>query len=69
MEQILEIEHKSEDFYREHAREQEKLIRDQMELIADEEQKHAIIIHNLIRMIERPDTWVEDAEFNNLEEY
>lgn len=37
--------------------------------IAEEESKHYLILDNLIQFIQRPDTWVEDAEWRNMEDY
>ena len=37
--------------------------------IADEEGKHYVILDNLIEFIQHPDTWVEDAEWRNMDDY
>lgn len=37
--------------------------------IAEEERKHYLIMDNLISFLQRPDTWLEDAEWNNMEDY
>ncbi len=37
--------------------------------IAREEGKHYLIMDNLIRFLQRPDTWLEDAEWRNMEDY
>jgi rubrerythrin len=34
-----------------------------------EEQKHEHLIEHLIEFVERPKQWLEDAEFNHLDEY
>ncbi|MBZ0263094.1 ferritin family protein [bacterium] len=65
-----ELEKGSEDLYREKSEE----VEDEKEKgillhIADEEHRHYILLENIIEMIKRPDRWLEDAEWNNLEEY
>lgn len=37
--------------------------------IADEERRQSIVLDNIIEMVNRPNTWIEDAEFNHLDEY
>jgi len=37
--------------------------------IAKEEKRHAVVLENIIEMILRPEQWVENAEFNHMEEY
>ncbi len=37
--------------------------------IAQEEEKHYLILDNLIRFLQRPDTWLEDAEWRNMDDY
>ncbi len=64
------IEKKSEDFYRDKAKTSEDgKIKKTILLIADEEHKHWTLIENVIRFLERPKQWLENAEWNNLEEY
>ena len=69
-EEALEVEKKSEDFYREKAGEvtsgEQKHI---LTKIADEEHKHWVPIQNVIRFLDRPNHWLEDAEWSNLEDY
>jgi len=65
-----EVEKKTEDFYREKAGELDDnkqkniLIR-----IADEEHKHWVTMESIIKFLDRPSHWLEDAEWNHLEEY
>lgn len=65
-----EIEKKSEDFYREKADEvgdeDQKRI---LHKIADEERRHWITIEHVIQFLDRPHHWLEDAEWNNLEDF
>jgi len=69
-EKALDIEHRSEKFYRDKSGEminptnKELLLR-----IAEEEKKHIFLIENIIEFITRPKQWVENAEFHHLDEY
>lgn len=69
-EEAREIEKKSEDFYREKAGEvgaqEQKHI---LNRIADEEHKHWQTIENVIQFLNRPQSWLEDAEWNHMEDY
>lgn len=68
--EALEIEKKSEDFYRDKAAEvkgdKQKHI---LNKIADEEHKHWVTLQHVIRFLDRPNHWLEDAEWSNLEDY
>lgn len=37
--------------------------------MAEEENKQAVVLGNIIEMIRRPESWLEDAEFHHLDEY
>lgn len=37
--------------------------------IAEEEKKHYFLLDNIIEFVARPETWIENAEFNHLDEY
>ena len=69
-EQAREIEKKSEDFYCSKAdevpSEDQKHI---LKRIADEEHPHWVTIEIVIKFLDRPRHWLEDAEWSNLEEY
>jgi rubrerythrin len=69
-EKAQQVEKDSEDFYREKAEEvgddSQKHI---LNRIADEEHKHWVTIENVIRFLDRPQQWLEDAEWNHLEDY
>lgn len=43
--------------------------KDLVKEIIGEEQKHLLVLNNLIELLERPDSWVENAEFSHLETY
>jgi len=68
--QAQDVEKKSEDFYREKAREvddpkgKEMLIR-----IADEEAKHWNVIESVLQFLNKPNTYLENAEFSNLDDF
>ncbi len=65
-----DIEKRSEDFYEEKANEvKEEYQKDIFLKLAEEEKKHYFLLENIIEFVSRPETWVENAEFNHLEEY
>jgi rubrerythrin len=66
----IEIEKKSEDFYREKANEVEQPgLKDILLNIAEDEKKHRFLLKNTVEFLSRPKTWIENAEFNHLDEY
>jgi len=65
----LEIEQKSEQFYIDEAAKQSGAIQETMIKIAEEEHRHAILMENMIQFVNRPNAWVEHAEFNHIEDY
>jgi len=65
-----DIEKKSEDFYIEKANEAKEEYQKEIFLkLAEEEKKHYFLLENIIQFVSRPETWLENAEFNHLEEY
>jgi len=65
-----EIEKKSEDFYRMKAEEVDNEgVKKTVLRIADEEHKHWVLIENVLEFLDRPNHWLEDAEWNHLDEY
>jgi rubrerythrin len=65
-----EIERKSKAFYQEKAQEvKHEAQRALLLKIADEENRHYFLLDHMIEFVSRPQTWIEDAEFNHLEEY
>lgn len=64
-----EVEKKSEAFYREQADgltdEKQKAI---LHAIADEEHRHWISLEQVMQFLDRPTQWLEDAEWNTLED-
>jgi rubrerythrin len=63
------LEKKTRDFYREKSVEVGREQKEVLLKIAEEEQKHYDILENLIMMLQRPETWLENAEWYRLEEY
>lgn len=69
-EHAREVEKKTEDFYRKSACEVDDIKKAEiLNKIADEEHKHWVTMENIIKFIDRPSTWLEDAEWSNLEDY
>ncbi len=66
----LDLEKKSENFYRDKANEttdtHQKAI---FNKIANEENHHFRIVENIIDFIQRPEKWLEGAEWYHLEDY
>ena len=65
-----EIEEKSYKFYIEMSDKVE--IESQRKVflkLAGEEKKHMFLLENLVEFVSRPETWIENAEFNHLDEY
>lgn len=62
------IEKKSEDYYREKAQEADSdEVKGLLFLIADEEHKHWSLIENVINFLDQPTQWLENAEWNKLD--
>ena len=69
-EKAREIEKESEEFYREKAGEMESDSQKKiLNRIADEEHRHWVTMQNVIQFLDRPNHWLEDAEWSNLEDY
>lgn len=66
----LDMEEKSKDFYNEKAKEvKDDKTKDILLRLAKEEKKHESIIRSIIELVNRPNTWLEDAEWYHLEDY
>lgn len=66
----INLETKSYEFYQERAEEADsELVKKTFNRLAEEEKKHERIIDSIIEMVDRPNTWLEDAEWNHLEDY
>ena len=64
------IEKKSQDFYQQKANEadnpgQEGILK----RLIEEEKKHYFLLQNIMDFLARPQTWLENAEWNHLDEY
>lgn len=70
-EKAMEIEKKSIEYYEElEKKEMESDIQLKIILkIKEEEKKHYFLLENIIEFISKPDSWLENAEWNNLGEY
>ena len=65
-----ELEKKSEAFYQEQsAAAVSDVHKDIFDRFAAEEQKHVVILENIIEFISRPDSWLENAEWHHMDEY
>ena len=68
--QAQEFERQSREFYQEKAAEVPQETHKALLLrIAEEENKHYFLLDHMIEFVNRPQSWIEDAEFNHLEEY
>ncbi|HLP48442.1 MAG TPA: ferritin family protein [Candidatus Kapabacteria bacterium] len=66
----VEIENKSENFYKEKAGETETPEAKELLLkIAAQERNHGLLVENMIVFLLRPQLWVENGEFNHLDQY
>ena len=66
----IDIETKSYEFYEEKAEESDsEEVKKAFKRLAEEEKKHERIIGNIIELVNRPNTWLEDAEWYHLEDY
>mgnify|MGYP006288893799 CR=1 FL=1 len=66
----LDMEEKSKDFYSEKAEEvEDKKAKEVLLRLSKEEKKHEDIIRSIIELVNRPNTWLEDAEWYHLEDY
>jgi len=65
-----DIERDSRQFYLQKAEEVEDPARQEIfRKLADEEEKHYLLLENIIQFVCRPESWLENAEFYHLEEY
>jgi len=65
-----EVEKKSEDFYRMKADEvADPKVKEMLIKIAEEEARHWAVIEAVRQFLEKPKTWLENAEWSNLEDY
>ena len=68
--EALDIENKSKEFYQQKAYlVDEPGQKELFEQLAAEEDKHIFLIENVIDFVDQPQHWLENAEFNHLEDY
>jgi rubrerythrin len=68
--QAQSLEQQSRDLYRDKASEaQDRSHKELFLKLADEEQRHYFLLDHMIEFVDRPRTWIEDAEFSHLENY
>lgn len=65
---ILEFEVKSRDMYNE-LQEKDPDRKEIYKYLEKEEDKHCIVLEEIIKLTSRPEEWVESAEFGHREEY
>lgn len=69
-EKALGIEEKTEEFYRsEAAKTGDSKVKDLLLLVADEEHRHVKLMSAMFHMVNRPNEWLTNAEWTNLDEY
>ena len=65
-----EIEQKSKNFYLDKAKEVEKEFQKNLfGRLAQEENKHYVLLDNIIGYVSKPKSWLESAEWYHLDEY
>jgi len=68
--QAQEIERQSHQFYMEKADQvSDPSHRALFVRIAEEERQHLLLLEHVIEFLSRPKVWIENAEFNHLDEY
>jgi rubrerythrin len=69
-EKAKDIEQESKKFYMEKAEEIDDTSQKEIfKKLADQEQKHFIILENICDFVAKPQTFLENAEFHHLEDY
>lgn len=65
-----ELEKKSEEFYSQKSDEVKDLSQRALLLkLAEEEKRHFVVLENIIQFVTKPDRYLEDAEFENIEPF
>ena len=68
--QAQKIEQQSRDYYLEKSDQLDNEDQKQIFIsLAEEEKKHYFLLQNIIDFVAQPETWLENAEFTNLEDY
>jgi rubrerythrin len=65
-----QIELEARDYYNDRAKEADnEELKNILKRLAAEEQKHYVLVDNLCQFVERPQSYLEDAEFSHLDDY
>ncbi len=64
-----DIEEKSRKFYLEKAQQVGEEQKQIFLKLAEEERKHYVLLENLLTLVSRPESWLENAEFYHSEDY
>jgi len=65
-----EFEEKSYKYYKEMSDKVEIELQKKILIkLAEEEKKHLFLLENVVEFLSRPETWIENAEFNHLDDY
>jgi len=65
-----DIETQSFKFYIDKGREtSDPRVQKMFYLIAEEEKRHEFLLEHILQFVSRPQTWLENAEFNHLDQY
>lgn len=64
-----DIEEKSRKFYLENAQHAAVGQKEIFLKLAEEERKHYLLLENILQLVSRPESWLENAEFYHSEEY
>lgn len=68
--QAIELERKSKEYYQDKAERAElSEVKKVFQQLAREEARHQNIMENITELVNRPNTWLEDAEWNHLDQY
>ena len=68
--QAVELEMKSKEYYLSKAEETDlEYVEKTFRQLAKEEEKHQLIMENITEMVDRPNTWLDDAEWYHMEDY
>jgi rubrerythrin len=64
-----DIEEKSRKFYLEKSQQVGEEQKQIFLKLAEEERKHYLLLENILQLVSRPESWLENAEFYHSEEY
>ncbi len=64
-----DIEEKSRKFYLEKSQQVDQEQKQIFLKLAEEERKHYLLLENILQLVSRPESWLENAEFYHSEDY